>query len=455
MIPQTTIDLFSKYAKSGPRYTSYPTAPAFAPVSQQDIITQFALHHDDDAPLSVYVHIPFCQSLCWYCGCTTVITRNNGQADIYLDYLERELELRTQYQNFDRKVEQMHWGGGTPTFLSPDQIRRLGNTLNSFFTFTDDAEIRVEIDPRTADESHIKALRDIGFNQASIGVQDTHDDVQKAIHRVQSMDENRQIMDWLRKYDFTALNVDLIYGLPLQNDEKFQETIDDVLTLDPDRLALFNYAHVPWMKPSQKLLQVDDMPGTDEKIQILLNAHHRLTKEGFHAIGLDHFAKPDDALSVAHKQGKLQRNFQGYSTQDGVEILGLGMSSISQAPWGYYQNEKSLPDYKHMIENGELPIIKSYELDRDDHIRRHTIMRLMCDMQLKWDEIDAEFCINSRKYFSEEIEQLTPFEKDGLITIDENGFYCTTFGQLLVRNIAMLFDAHLQKMREQRFSKTV
>ena len=450
------LELIKKYAVPGPRYTSYPPATQFTDnVSFDSLREHVVANNKTDRDLSLYFHLPFCQSLCWFCGCTTVITTDQKVSGKYIDYLGKEMALAKQLINPDRKVVQLHFGGGTPTFLLPDELRRLGGMIRSQFNFSDDLEAGVEIDPRRATKEHILALREVGFNRASMGVQDHNPIVQKAIHRIQPFAQTKMVVDWLREADFKSLNIDLIYGLPHQTPASFSKTIDEVLRLQPNRFAVFNYAHVPWMKPAQKILEAKVLPSPEMKLEILKLTIERITSEGYVYIGMDHFAREDDELAIAQRQKTLQRNFQGYSTRGQADIYAFGMSSISQAEDLYWQNLKELPEYYKSLDAGKLPWIKGYIMSEEDKIRRTTIMRLMCDLSLDYRAMSKMLGINFQEHFAPELASLDEMEADGLLVKTPEGVLVTDLGRLLIRNIAMRFDAYLPKQTERRFSKTI
>lgn len=453
---EVDIELIKKYNRPGPRYTSYPTAPHFnESVNGNEWQRQIQLNNKNARrDLSLYFHLPFCDTLCWFCGCTTVVTRNIDKIEEYLRYLYKEIDMISRDINIDRKVVQMHFGGGTPTYLSPDQILHLGAKINKSFTFSADAEIGCEMDPRELTEDHIIALKEVGFKRASMGVQDFNSKVQKAVNRINPYEMVEEAVGWIRGNGFESLNLDLIYGLPYQTTSNFENTVDKILTLDPDRLAVFNYAHVPWMKPHQKLIKEDDLPAPEEKLEMLKMIIERLTSSGYIYIGMDHFAKADDELAIAQKDKNLQRNFQGYSTRAGADIYAFGMSSISQLENIYVQNFKELPDYYEYLRKGNLPVEKGYILSDDDKIRRETIMRLMCDLELDYQRMSKLLQINFHDYYADELQQMDKFISDGLIVISPSKLSITEKGRLFIRNIAMEFDRYLDNS-EARYSKTV
>jgi len=453
---KVNLDLVKKYNVPGPRYTSYPPATQFSDeVPLTDVMDNIRANNQSASDLSLYFHLPFCQTLCWFCGCTTVITTQQGKSAVYLKYLEKEMDLMAPLINPKRKAVQLHFGGGTPTFLLPEEIRALGKLIRSRFEFSPDIEAGVEIDPRRLLRDHLDALREAGFNRASIGVQDNNPVVQKAVHRIQPFEQTKQVVEWIRHAGFKSLNIDLIYGLPYQTPESFEKTLDEILTLAPDRFAIFNYAHVPWIKPAQRILEDGCLPTAEVKLQLLKLTIEKLTSAGYVYIGMDHFAREDDELAVAQKQKTLQRNFQGYSTRGGADIYAFGMSSISQADGIYWQNQKELPIYYGELDNGRQPISKGYILTDDDKIRRVTIMRLMCDLSLDFQSMSKLLAINFEQYFARELASFSDLEADGLVEKTAGGLKVTEVGRLLVRNIAMRFDAYLPTEKERRFSKTI
>ena len=407
--------------------------------------------------LSLYFHIPFCESLCWYCGCTTVITTQRDKGALYLQYLDKEMEQMSRRVDPKRQVVQLHWGGGTPTFLSPGEIRWLGQSIRKHFNFAPDMEAGVEIDPRRLTRDHVAALREVGFNRASIGVQDFNPAVQTAVHRIQPREQTEQAIRWARAAGFPSINLDLIYGLPYQTVESFDKTLEEIIKLGPDRLAVFSYAHVPWMKPAQKILEQEAaLPSAETKLNILKLVIEKLTQnDRYTYIGMDHFARPSDELAAAQRQKTLQRNFQGYSTKGGADIYAFGMSAISQADGVYWQNIKDLPGYYAAMDAGCGPFAKGYILSSDDKIRRHAIMRLMCDLSLDYAALSKDLGIDFAAYFAVELESMTDLEKDGLVRRDAGGLVVHDVGRLFIRNIAMRFDRYLPAAKERRFSRTI
>jgi oxygen-independent coproporphyrinogen III oxidase len=451
------LDLVKKYNVPGPRYTSYPPATKFTGALEwSDFLGSIEANNRTGRGLSLYFHIPFCETLCWFCGCTTVITTNHGQARPYLDHLEKEVARMATLVDAKREVVQLHWGGGSPTFLHPDEIRRLGEIIRKYFKFSSEVEAGVEIDPRRLSRDHIVALREIGFNRASLGVQDFETKVQEAIHRIQPREMTQRVLDWARELDFGSVNFDLIYGLPHQTVASFGGTLDAVLEMQPDRLAVFSYAHVPWVKPAQKILEQKILPSPEVKLQLLKTVIERLTENGRYVyIGMDHFARPADELVTAQRNKTLQRNFQGYSTRGNADIFAFGMSAISQIPDAYWQNEKELPAYYAALDGGRVPCARGYVLTNEDKIRRETIMRVMCDLSLDYAAMSRHLGIDFAGHFAKELAALEPFEADGLVRRSASGVEVTDTGRLFIRNIAMCFDNTLVPDGERRHSKTV
>ena len=457
---KVNLDLVKKYDVPGPRYTSYPPATKFTnTIVWSELAEKISANNQTERGLSLYFHIPFCETLCWFCGCATVTTSNHKQGDIYINYLEREVVQMVRLLNPRRKVVQLHWGGGSPTFLSPDQIRRLGGIIHKHFAFSGDIEAGVEIDPRRLTREHIVALREIGFNRASLGVQNFEPKVQEAVHRIQPREMTQQVLDWASELGFGSISFDLIYGLPHQTVKSFNRTLDIVLEMQPDRLAVFSYAHVPWIKPAQKILEQSrnaGLPTPEVKLELLKTAIERLTENNRYVyIGMDHFARPDDELAVAQKKKQLQRNFQGYSTRAGADIYAFGMSAISQIPDVYWQNEKELPDYYAALDAGKTPFARGYFVTHEDKIRRETIMRVMCDLSLDYAAMSQKLDINFTEHFANELAALAPFEADGLVRRSSSGLEVTATGRLFIRNIAMCFDNTLAPVGERKHSRTI
>ena len=454
---EPALELVRKYNIPGPRYTSYPTAPQFSEaIDRAQLRADIAVDNEDAAsPLSLYFHLPFCESLCWYCGCTTVITTRRASAGEYVSWLEKELTLTAPLVNTARRVTQLHFGGGTPTFLPPAEIDRLAAAIHRHFKFSPDSENSVEIDPRRLTKEHVEAFRRLGCNRASLGVQDTNPEVQLAVHRWQPLAQTAQAITWLRETGFQSVSLDLIYGLPLQTPESFSKTLDEIIGLNPDRLAVFSYAHVPWIKPSQKIFDTrEQLPSTEAKLTMLMTAVAKLTAAGYVQIGMDHFARPDDELAVAFADGSLHRNFQGYTTRAGASLYGFGMSSISETEGAFRQNSKDLPDYIAGLEADRLPIERGYLLSEDDRRRRAIISDVMCGRGLDYAALSGRLGLDFAATYASELASLADLEADGLLTRHPDRIAITEMGRLFLRIIAMRFDAHLTK-RPGGFSKTV
>jgi len=441
------LDLIRKHSIPGPRYTSYPPATKFT-ADQESYELEDAIDEDNRAgsgPISLYFHLPFCETRCWFCGCNTVITKRRASAGEYLDDLAREMRLTAARMDTSRPVTQIHFGGGTPTFFPPAELRRLGALISEIFPNREDGcEFSVEIDPRRLTLEHVEALRDIGANRASLGVQDTNPRVQLAIHRHQPHYMNERAFAWLRANGFRSINVDLIFGLPLQTPETFIKTIDDVLGLDPDRLSVFSYAHVPWIKPAQKIFDDrEQLPDAEQKLAMFAAAHVKLTGAGYIDIGLDHFAKPGDELAIALREGTLHRNFQGYSTRGGASLYSFGVSSISSTGDSYRQNLKTLEEWRAALDAGRLPTERGLRLSDEDLRRREIIMRLMCDRRLDFDALTRSLRVDFRKRYAAEIASLTDLEADGIVVRTPDGVTVTPLGAPLLRVVAMRFDPTL------------
>lgn len=454
---EPALELVRKYNIPGPRYTSYPTAPQFsAEVDRPALLAEIAADNSDPhRPLSLYFHLPFCESLCWYCGCNTVITRRRSSAGEYVNLLCKELALTQPLLDTARPVTQLHFGGGTPTFLPPAEIDRLGRAINSVFKFSPDAEISVEIDPRRLTKEHVEAYRRLGCNRASLGVQDTNPGVQVAIHRWQPLAQTAQAIQWLRETGYQSVSVNLIYGLPLQTPESFAKTIEDIIALNPDRLAVFSYAHVPWLKPAQKIF--DDrqqLPTTEAKLAMLTLATQALISAGYVHIGMDHFARPDDELALALAEGTLYRNFQGYTTRAGASLYGFGMSSISQTDGSFRQNHKELDAYTRALAANELPLERGFLLSAEDKRRRAVVMEIMCRGRVDYAALSRRLGFDVARAYAAEIATLVNLEADGLVKPDAGGFDITPLGELFRRIIAMRFDEYLAR-GPRKFSKTV
>lgn len=446
--------LIEKYNYSGPRYTSYPTALEFNEnFSQQDFI--LSANRFADRPLSLYVHIPFCHKLCYFCGCNKLVTRQTQKVTQYLDILEREIASRSQLFK-DRTVTQMHWGGGTPTFLTHDEITRLITSLKKHFHFDTHAELSIEIDPRKITPQTIDHLANLGFNRLSMGIQDFNHEIQYLINREQDEQLIRSLILQARKNRFHSISLDLIYGLPKQTVESFTETLDKVIDISPDRLSVFNYAHLPSRFAAQRKIKDHDLPNAHAKLQILQTSIQKLTQAGYRFIGMDHFAKPTDELAIAQQQNKLHRNFQGYTTQGEADLLGLGVSAISMLGDSYAQNQKDLKLYQQQVELSGNGLWKGFSLKEDDKIRRDVIKQLICHFFLDKQAIEQQYQIRFDHYFNEDLTLLDPLVKDGLVTITDDAIIVNPKGHLLIRNICMCFDSYMrQQARQQQFSRVI
>ncbi|MCS6997779.1 MAG: oxygen-independent coproporphyrinogen III oxidase [Aquificaceae bacterium] len=449
-------NLIKKYDRPGPRYTSYPPATEFHEgVGEKDYIEKLLQSNLKASPLSLYLHIPFCESACWFCGCNVIISHRKDVTRRYLDYVYREIEMLGKYLDTSRPVVQLHWGGGTPNFLSNEEIRELSGRIRETFRIDPDAEVSVEIDPRYLSEGQLETLREVGFNRVSMGLQDLDPEVQKAINRVQTYQLMERVMKDLRSLGFKSLNIDLIYGLPYQTPEKFRKTIEQTIELQPDRVAVFNFAFVPWLKPLQRKIDPSTLPPPEDKLTILEMTIDMFQKAGYLFIGMDHFAKREDELAQAQREGTLWRNFQGYTTKKGVDLVGIGATSIGMLYDGYFQNYKTIRDYYLAIEGGRLPILRGYLLGDEDILRREVIMDLMCNFRCEFEKIERAFDIDFEEHFSQELEELTDMEREGLLKLEDRAIKVLPEGRLLIRNIAMVFDQYVKGKKEQRFSRTI
>jgi len=445
-----SLNQLRKYNVPGPRYTSYPPTMHFS----EEFPTPSAQHLTPSA-LSLYFHLPFCSAQCLYCGCTNIVTGDQSKSAEYLGYLQREIELRAPFMAESSEVVQIQLGGGTPTFLLPLEIEQLGQLIRNHFTMASNVDAGVEIDPRSLTLEKVDALRNAGFNRASLGVQDTHPAVQQTIGRVQSLELIAQSNLWLRDSGIDSINFDLIYGLPGQTIKTFSKTLDDALSLSPDRFAIYSYAHIPWIKSFQKSFE-EQLPDAEMKLQLLQLTIEKLTGAGYVYIGMDHFAKPDDGMAKALANGTLQRNFQGYSTHKGVDLHGFGMSAISHAGGRYFQNHKELDAYYVALNANELPLMRGYAMTTEDQIRYAAIMHIMCNLFIDYKTLSAELGVNFAEHFKDELASLNDLEADGLLQRKTTGLQVTPLGRLFIRIIAMRFDAYLQKeQRKGRYSQTV
>ena len=442
--------LIRKHDVGGPRYTSYPTADRFVDAFGELDLRQWLGKRNIGGislPLSVYVHLPFCDTLCYYCGCNKVVTRDHGRSAKYIKYLQKELELLGPLLGADRSVSQMHWGGGTPTFLAREEMGFLVDVLKKQLRWARDIECSVEVDPRRAPPGTMAFLGSLGFNRVSLGVQDFDPAVQKAVHRIQSEDETRRVIEEARASGFRSINLDLIYGLPKQTLDSFNRTLERVIDIQPDRIALYSYAHLPRLFPPQRRIADADLPSPEAKLQILTLAIGRLTRAGYLYIGMDHFARPDDELAVAQQQGRLQRNFQGYSTHAESDMLGIGVSSIGRVGPTYYQNRKVLDEYYAALDAGRLPVARGINLTSDDLLRRAVIQALSCHFRLSIESIELAYLVDFRKYFAEELKDLKVLQEEGLVELQPDWIVVTAKGRLLVRAICMVFDRYLREGR--------
>lgn len=453
------VDLIKRYDKSGPRYTSYPTAVAFTPDFTEENFTQHAEKSNQaGGPLSLYFHIPFCDTICFYCACNKIATKDYSKTPTYLEYLYKEMDMQAKLFDASRVVEQLHWGGGTPTFLKHHEIEALmAYTRKTFNLLNDDSgDYSIEIDPRSVSKDTIKLLRDVGFNRFSLGVQDVDEKVQKAVNRIQPIKDTQAIIDACRENNAHSVSIDLIYGLPLQTVEGFAQTLQTAIEMNPDRMSVFNYAHLPHIFKPQRRINADQLPSSEEKLEILQQSIETLTHAGYEYIGMDHFAKPDDELAIAQAKGSLHRNFQGYTTHAECDLVAMGVSSISSIHNSYSQNEKDIDGYYAAIKADRLPIIRGLALTDDDVLRREIIQQLSCHFKLDFKQIERQFTINFSEYFAIELKDLLPMQDDDLLTLSENSIQVTPRGRMLIRNICMVFDLHLRQQKgTQSFSKVI
>jgi oxygen-independent coproporphyrinogen-3 oxidase len=456
-----TPELLARFDVPGPRYTSYPTADRFVEAFGEADYVQALQQRQSGTlgkqpPLSLYVHIPFCESLCYYCACNKIITKHKERAAEYLRYLRKEVELHTRHLGRGQAVSQLHLGGGTPTFMSDEELRQLMDLLREHFKFVPGGEYSVEVDPRTVDEQRLAVLAELGFNRLSFGVQDFDPAVQKAVHRIQPADQVFALVEASRRLGFESVNVDLIYGLPLQTPESFDRTLAQVNRLRPDRIALYAYAHLPERFKPQRRIHAEDLPAGAAKVAMLSRSLDALTDAGYIYIGMDHFALPDDALAVAKRQGRLHRNFQGYSTQADCDLIALGVSSIGRIGSTYSQNAKTMEEYGDLLDQGHLPVVRGLALTRDDLIRRSVIMALMCQGHVQYESINLAWLVDFKTLFAQELIQLEAMQAQGLVQLSESGIQVTAMGWFFVRGVAMVFDRYVQADRNRsRFSKII
>ncbi|MEQ6341775.1 MAG: oxygen-independent coproporphyrinogen III oxidase [Gammaproteobacteria bacterium] len=450
--------LIRRYDTSGPRYTSYPTAVQFHEgFTDADYRAAALATNSAASPLSLYFHIPFCDTVCFYCGCNKVVTKDRSRAAPYLARLFKEIELQGALFDRSRTVDQLHWGGGTPTFISHDEMRELMRVTGEYFTLrTDDSgEYSIEIDPREVGAETIALLREIGFNRMSMGVQDFDPQVQKAVNRIQSEEVTLAVLAEARRCGFKSVSIDLIYGLPFQSVASFARTLDKVIAVNPDRLSVFNYAHLPELFKPQRRINEADLPSPAEKLDILSMTIERLAQAGYVYIGMDHFAKPDDELAIAQRSRTLYRNFQGYSTHADCDLIAMGTTAIGKVGNTYSQNVRGIDDYYQRLDAGQLPVFRGIELSHDDLLRREIITQLICHFELDIPAIERQFGINYHAYFNREQKDLLSMQNDGLLQINELNVHVLPAGRLLIRNICMVFDAYLREKAGQRYSKVI
>ncbi len=454
-------DLLRRFDVPGPRYTSYPTADRFVEAfTATDYNQALDQRHTGPAaltlPLSLYIHIPFCESLCYYCGCNKIITKHHNRAASYLRYLAKEVELHTEKLGVGQAVTQLHLGGGTPTFLTDDELRELMAMLRRSFALAPGGEYSIEVDPRTIDKVRLQTLADLGFNRLSFGVQDFDPDVQKAVHRIQPYEQVAALMEQAREIGFDSINMDLIYGLPRQSAESFARTLTQVNGLRPDRIALYAYAHLPERFKPQRRIIGSELPGAPSKLTMLSQSLTAFLEAGYVYVGMDHFALPNDALAVAKRQGRLHRNFQGYSTHSDCDLIGLGVSAIGKVGATYSQNAKTMEEYCDHLDQGRLPVVRGLALSRDDLVRRAVIMAIMCQGQVTFESIELAWLLDFQQYFAPELEAMRDLADKGLVVMDDAGIQVTSMGWYFVRGVAMVFDRYLQADRNRaRFSRII
>lgn len=455
------LDVLERYNVHGPRYTSYPTAPEWTDDYGPDELRRSmdeSEARDPKPAVSLYFHIPFCESLCWYCGCNVIINRDKAVSNPYLDRLKREIDMVAEHVDRGREAVQFHWGGGTPTYLDPAQMSDLYRYTAERFAVSREGEISLEVDPRVTTHEHVVATAELGFNRVSMGVQDFDPKVQEAVNRVQSFEETAGLVEDCRAHGFQSVNIDLMYGLPYQTSETFLETVDRVIEISPDRVALFNYAHVPALRHAQNAFRRMPMPAGFEKFEIFRLASERFTEAGYDFIGLDHFAKPDDEMAVAQRDRTLWRNFQGYTTKAGTDVYAMGVSAISNVAGAFAQNYRDTPSYYERVDAGELPTMRGIRLDPDDKLRAKVIERILCHCVVIKKEIESEFSVNFDSYFADALEKLRGPEADDLVRLEADRIEVTPLGRLFLRNLAMPFDAYLAKKDPAArpvFSKTL
>jgi oxygen-independent coproporphyrinogen III oxidase len=449
-------ELIVKYSKPGPRYTSYPTAPQFNEATGESAYRQHLANcKSDDNPIALYVHIPFCETLCYYCGCNIVITKDHPAGISYVDYLVKEIEQVASLTGGKKRIAQISWGGGTPTFLASDELRKLYKAIRDHFSLTANAEVSIEVDPRVTREEQLKTLSELGFNRISLGVQDFSEPVQKAVNRIQSAKMTQDMLLYSRKLGFKGINFDLMYGLPFQTLASFEATIDEVVRIKPDRIALYNYARLPNMIKHQVILEKFPMPAAEERVDIFLLAYQKLLSAGYRAIGMDHYALETDEMYVASNDGRLYRNFMGYTVQKGTDLIGVGASAIGEVRSGFFQNVKEIKAYKQGIDNQGLATWRGCELSEADKRRKWVIQALMCRFDFSFAAFTKQFSDDAKVYFSDELTRLDEFYAEGILERYDQGIRVTPLGRLFVRNVAMIFDAYLKLPQKVTYSRTV
>lgn len=459
IMPGVTTEMLQKYDVSGPRYTSYPTADRFVEAFTEESY-KLALEQRRVAgatlPLSIYVHIPFCESLCFFCACNKIVTKHHERSVEYLRYLNREIDLHIEHLGAGQTISQLHLGGGSPTFFSDDELSELMTMLKRNFVFAPNGEYSIEVDPRTVNEARLQHLSELGFNRLSFGVQDFDPEVQKAVHRIQPAEQVFSLVEAARRLKFESVNVDLIYGLPMQTPESFTRTLAQVVELRPNRIALYGYAHLPERFKPQRRISEYELPAAQDKITMLSNALSAFMNAGYVYVGMDHFALPDDDLAIAKRQGRLHRNFQGYSTQPDCDLISLGVSAIGRVGSTYSQNAKTIEEYYDYLNQGRFPVVRGLALSLDDLVRRAVIMAIMCQGALQYESIELAYMIDFKTYFAKELELLKEQEATGMVELDDTGLQVTDTGWFFVRAVAMLFDRYLQTDRNRaRFSKII
>ena len=453
-------DLIRRYDTFGPRYTSYPTAVQFTTKFNLEDYLGGVKHSNEDpipSPLSLYLHIPFCDTICYYCGCSKVITKDKSKAAHYINLLKKEIKLQGALFAKDRVVTQIHWGGGTPTFLSDKEIYEIIECIRDNFNVPADNEVEfgIEVDPRTVDQQRLKNLNNLGFNRISFGIQDFDSSVQKAVNRVQSNEQIKQHINDSRKLHYQSINIDLMYGLPNQSVHSFSKTLDTTIELNPDRIAIYNYAHLPEMFKPQRRISEDELPSAEEKLNILQLCIDKLQNAGYVYIGMDHFAKASDSLVKAQQEGSLHRNFQGYSTHSDCDMIAMGITAISRIGDNYSQNVRTIDEYESYLKQDKIPVFRGIELENDDILRREIINQLMCNNSLDIKKLEKKWGINFKKYFESSLENLQQMAEDGLLNIENTKLTITTSGRLLARSICMQFDRYLQEKNNNRFSRVI